>query len=489
MAKAREVSRSAAIRSRRHGLTTLPILLPPLPSVITSGVGSMDRGVHTGARRDYKPQLKTGQPRIYVELHSLSSAGTHTDNNCIYSKVQHSNSIDVSFTGPCDGNGDNSIETYKDNCDDNFSKANSENNGPCLTKRHYNNEDKCLQQQSVSIESDCGQVDTEFINSDINKTFQQNMTSESTQSIMTFAQDGLDNGLYFCSGGVSYSETLQSCSLAVQSASNHQSLADCCSAVSESSVSAAAKTLYLKSSYIDETLLHNKYSGHNTSGQVPKEVGDILAESMHCTNCEEPPCSDVRGADLLTTPNHTVAVHCTLLLQSRAQQPTMKIAAASVTASVAAALSPKLAKTAMFRSGGGMKSGAPEETVSTGLETRLHRRLDQRELRATVRMAFVISLFCIMWIGFFVVYVVRGLCPVNCYIPRQLDAFFFWLGYSNSSVNPILYTLFNDEFRKAFEKILCSRCSQRSKNGRGRNKIKRRNNRFLKRPWIGKLNR
>ena len=36
----------------------------------------------------------------------------------------------------------------------------------------------------------------------------------------------------------------------------------------------------------------------------------------------------------------------------------------------------------------------------------------------------------------------------------ELDAFFFWLGYSNSSVNPILYTIFNEEFRRAFMRIL-----------------------------------
>ena len=32
-----------------------------------------------------------------------------------------------------------------------------------------------------------------------------------------------------------------------------------------------------------------------------------------------------------------------------------------------------------------------------------------------------------------------------------------WLGYINSFLNPIIYTIFNLEFRKAFVKILCSR--------------------------------
>ena len=30
-----------------------------------------------------------------------------------------------------------------------------------------------------------------------------------------------------------------------------------------------------------------------------------------------------------------------------------------------------------------------------------------------------------------------------------------WLGYVNSALNPVIYTLFNHEFRKAFKKMLC----------------------------------
>lgn len=29
-----------------------------------------------------------------------------------------------------------------------------------------------------------------------------------------------------------------------------------------------------------------------------------------------------------------------------------------------------------------------------------------------------------------------------------------WLGYMNSFVNPVIYTIFNPEFRKAFKKIM-----------------------------------
>ena len=41
--------------------------------------------------------------------------------------------------------------------------------------------------------------------------------------------------------------------------------------------------------------------------------------------------------------------------------------------------------------------------------------------------------------------------------PEMLFAVFFWLGYCNSALNPIIYTIFNRDFRRAFQKILCGR--------------------------------
>jgi len=46
-------------------------------------------------------------------------------------------------------------------------------------------------------------------------------------------------------------------------------------------------------------------------------------------------------------------------------------------------------------------------------------------------------------------------CPsASCPVPRSLSAFFFWLGYSNSTLNPVLYAIFNVDFRRAFQFIL-----------------------------------
>ncbi|CAB1338860.1 unnamed protein product [Coregonus sp. 'balchen'] len=60
-------------------------------------------------------------------------------------------------------------------------------------------------------------------------------------------------------------------------------------------------------------------------------------------------------------------------------------------------------------------------------------------------------LFC--WTPFFIVHTTRALC-VTCYIPQALMSTVTWLGYVNSALNPIIYTVFNTEFRKFFKNLL-----------------------------------
>ncbi|EHH19374.1 hypothetical protein EGK_20065 [Macaca mulatta] len=64
----------------------------------------------------------------------------------------------------------------------------------------------------------------------------------------------------------------------------------------------------------------------------------------------------------------------------------------------------------------------------------------------------VIGVFVVCWFPFFFTYT---LTAVGCSVPRTLFKFFFWFGYCNSSLNPVIYTIFNHDFRRAFKKILC----------------------------------
>ncbi|XP_071775590.1 alpha-2B adrenergic receptor [Centroberyx gerrardi] len=78
-----------------------------------------------------------------------------------------------------------------------------------------------------------------------------------------------------------------------------------------------------------------------------------------------------------------------------------------------------------------------------------------REKRFTFVLAVVIGVFVVCWFPFFFSYSLQAVCPETCALPEPLFKFFFWIGYCNSSLNPVIYTIFNKDFRKAFKKILC----------------------------------
>lgn len=63
------------------------------------------------------------------------------------------------------------------------------------------------------------------------------------------------------------------------------------------------------------------------------------------------------------------------------------------------------------------------------------------------------GVFLICWLPFFVTHILNTHCR-TCYMPPGLYGAFTWLGYVNSALNPVIYTTFNIEFRRAFIKIL-----------------------------------
>ncbi|XP_069475202.1 alpha-2B adrenergic receptor [Ambystoma mexicanum] len=78
-----------------------------------------------------------------------------------------------------------------------------------------------------------------------------------------------------------------------------------------------------------------------------------------------------------------------------------------------------------------------------------------REKRFTFVLAVVIGVFVLCWFPFFFTYSLGAVCPKLCQVPNALFQFFFWIGYCNSSLNPVIYTIFNQDFRRAFRRILC----------------------------------
>uniref|UniRef100_A0A8B9NB91 G-protein coupled receptors family 1 profile domain-containing protein n=1 Tax=Accipiter nisus TaxID=211598 RepID=A0A8B9NB91_9AVES len=68
----------------------------------------------------------------------------------------------------------------------------------------------------------------------------------------------------------------------------------------------------------------------------------------------------------------------------------------------------------------------------------------------TARMPVVMGAFVLCWFPFFFTYSLGAVCGEGCRVSKPLFSFFFWIGYCNSSLNPLIYTLFNRDFRAAF---------------------------------------
>uniref|UniRef100_A0A1I8GB21 G_PROTEIN_RECEP_F1_2 domain-containing protein n=1 Tax=Macrostomum lignano TaxID=282301 RepID=A0A1I8GB21_9PLAT len=130
------------------------------------------------------------------------------------------------------------------------------------------------------------------------------------------------------------------------------------------------------------------------------------------------------------------------------------------TAAAAAAVAPQLEEEAH-------EAATAAEPLS--LNRRGPRRADLREQRATQRMLAIVVVFIVCWMPFTLMYLVRGVTSNESSGGDQppsavLEAVQFlaiWLGYANSALNPVLYTVFNQDFRHAIARLLRRRRRRR----------------------------
>ncbi|KAL3124981.1 hypothetical protein niasHT_009280 [Heterodera trifolii] len=73
------------------------------------------------------------------------------------------------------------------------------------------------------------------------------------------------------------------------------------------------------------------------------------------------------------------------------------------------------------------------------------------EIKAAKTVAIVTGCFIFCWLGFSIYY---GLTAFDVHVNEVLWSIFFWLGYLNSAFNPVIYTVFNREFRTCFKQLL-----------------------------------
>ncbi|XP_077600639.1 D(4) dopamine receptor-like [Stigmatopora nigra] len=87
-------------------------------------------------------------------------------------------------------------------------------------------------------------------------------------------------------------------------------------------------------------------------------------------------------------------------------------------------------------------------------------KINTRERKAMKVLPVVVGVFLLCWTPFFVLHTVRARCQA-CEIPPAVMSVATWLGYVNSALNPIIYTVFNTEFRRFFKNFLRRCCTFR----------------------------
>ncbi|CAL4058632.1 unnamed protein product, partial [Meganyctiphanes norvegica] len=91
--------------------------------------------------------------------------------------------------------------------------------------------------------------------------------------------------------------------------------------------------------------------------------------------------------------------------------------------------------------------GRVSTTKARDPEKEKRRIARKKEKRATLILGLIMGSFIACWFPFFFMYILVPICPW-CSIPNIAFDMAFWLGYMNSAFNPIIYTIFNKDFRR-----------------------------------------
>ncbi|XP_054271659.1 5-hydroxytryptamine receptor 2A-like [Macrosteles quadrilineatus] len=89
------------------------------------------------------------------------------------------------------------------------------------------------------------------------------------------------------------------------------------------------------------------------------------------------------------------------------------------------------------------------------------------EQKASKVLGLVFFTFVFCWAPFFVLNILFAACP-ECPVPEHVVNICLWLGYVSSTINPIIYTIFNRTFRNAFIRLLKCHCSRLGRSSRFR---------------------
>ncbi|XP_055587637.1 uncharacterized protein LOC129740071 isoform X2 [Uranotaenia lowii] len=101
-------------------------------------------------------------------------------------------------------------------------------------------------------------------------------------------------------------------------------------------------------------------------------------------------------------------------------------------------------------------TGGRSNSSTSGTSTRQSKGW-RAEHKAARTLGIIMGVFLLCWLPFFLWYVITALCGDEaCPSPDVVITLLFWIGYFNSTLNPLIYAYFNRDFREAFRNTLQS---------------------------------
>ncbi|XP_058876160.1 5-hydroxytryptamine receptor 6 [Acipenser ruthenus] len=98
--------------------------------------------------------------------------------------------------------------------------------------------------------------------------------------------------------------------------------------------------------------------------------------------------------------------------------------------------------------------------AGTSESRKLASKHSRKALKASLTLGILLGMFFVAWLPFFMANMVQAVC--DCISGRLFDVL-TWLGYCNSTMNPIIYPLFMRDFKRAMARYLpcCPRAWER----------------------------
>ncbi|KAH8274330.1 hypothetical protein KR026_010599 [Drosophila bipectinata] len=106
--------------------------------------------------------------------------------------------------------------------------------------------------------------------------------------------------------------------------------------------------------------------------------------------------------------------------------------------------------------GAAVASATPLQKKASGVNQFIEEKQKislSKERRAARTLGIIMGVFVICWLPFFLMYVILPFCQ-SCCPTNKFKNFITWLGYINSGLNPVIYTIFNLDYRRAFKRLL-----------------------------------